>query len=89
MAEYVTRQEFEARVGVLESEVDGEKLVTRYILQQTRSNGDDLASVKTRLDRVEKGLDALNGSFQAFVKNLPAMMREVMRDVLKERDRKA
>ena len=44
MVEYVTRDEFEARVGVLEQEVDGEKLVTRHILEQTRRNGDDLAA---------------------------------------------
>ena len=36
IAEYVTREEFEARVGVLEGEVEGEKMVTRHILEQTR-----------------------------------------------------
>src|SRR5438045_7865158 len=55
----VTRQEFEARVGVLEREVEGEKMVTRYILEQTRRNGDDLAGVKSRLDRVETRLDGV------------------------------
>ena len=48
-----------ARVEVVEREVDGEKLVTRYILEQTRRNGDDLAAIKTRLDRVESRLDAV------------------------------
>jgi hypothetical protein len=93
MVEYVTRDEFEARVGVLEQEVDGEKLVTRYILEQSRRNGDDLASLKTRLgrvesrlDSVEKGLSTLSSSFQAHVKNLPTMMRDIMREVLRERD---
>jgi hypothetical protein len=43
MPTYVTREEFEARVGVLEREVEGEKLVTRHILEQSRRNGDDLA----------------------------------------------
>ena len=42
MPTYVTREEFEARGGVLEREVEGEKLVTRHILEQTRRNGDDL-----------------------------------------------
>ena len=28
-------------------------MVTRHILEQTRRNGDDLAAVKSRLDRVE------------------------------------
>jgi hypothetical protein len=56
MAE-VTREEFETRVGVLEREVEGEKMVTRHILEQTRRNGDDLAAIKTRLGRVEGRLD--------------------------------
>src|SRR5712692_1544794 len=57
MPTYVTREEFEARVGVLEREVEGEKLVTRHILEQTRRNGDDLATIKKQLDGVElKGL---------------------------------
>ena len=50
---YVKREEFEARVGVLEREVEGEKLVTRHILEQTRRNGDDLATIRRQLD----GLD--------------------------------
>ena len=41
MPTYVTREEFEARVGVVEREVEGEKLVTRHILEQSRRNGDD------------------------------------------------
>ena len=103
MADYVTREEFEARVGVLEQEVDGEKLVSRYILEQTRRNGDDLATLKTRLDRVEtrldrvearlgrveKDLQALSSAFQAYVKDLPGMMRETMREVLEERGGRA
>src|SRR5258708_15795107 len=44
---YVTREEFERRMSVLEGEVEGEKLVTRHILEQTRRNGDDLATLKT------------------------------------------
>ena len=49
----VTREEFRA----LELDVGGEKLVTRHILEQTRRNGDDLAAIKTRLDRVEHKVD--------------------------------
>jgi tetrahydromethanopterin S-methyltransferase subunit G len=52
----VTREEFRA----LEIEVEGEKLVTRHILEQTRRNGDDLAAVKTRLDRIERKLDGVD-----------------------------
>ena len=46
MAADVTREQFVA----LEQEVEGEKLVTRHILEQTRRNGDDIAAVKTRLN---------------------------------------
>jgi hypothetical protein len=35
MSVEVTRDEFEARVGTLEREVEGEKLVTRHILPST------------------------------------------------------
>jgi uncharacterized protein YoxC len=55
----VTRDEFETRVGVLEREVEGEKMVTRHILEQTRRNGDDLAALRTRMDRVEQKVDGL------------------------------
>lgn len=60
----VKRDEFdrlEGRVDVLEREVDGEKLVTRHILEQTRRNGDDLAAIKTRLDRIEGRTDSVEG----------------------------
>jgi len=62
MASDVGRDEFvhlEARVTVVEQEVEGEKMVTRHILEQTRRNSDDLAAIKTRLDRVEGKVDVL------------------------------
>jgi len=96
MADYVTRNEFKllaTRVDVLESEVEGEKMVTRHILEQTRRNGDDLAALKTRFDRQERRLDALerkvdvlDGKVDGLIKNLPNMIADVMREVLRERD---
>ena len=90
----VTREEFESRVGVLENEVEGEKLVARHILEQTRRNSDDLAAIKTRLDRVEgkvDGLDRSLGSVEqklgSLQRNLPKIVADTMRDVLDERDR--
>jgi tetrahydromethanopterin S-methyltransferase subunit G len=59
----VGRDEFQhlgTRVDVLEREVEGEKMVTRHILEQTRQNSDDLAAIKTRLDRVERKVDGLD-----------------------------
>jgi len=69
----VTREEFEARVGVIEREVEGEKMVTRHILEQSRRNSDDLATIKTRLDRVEGKVDSLQttvGGLQTTVNGL-------------------
>jgi tetrahydromethanopterin S-methyltransferase subunit G len=101
MSTDVTREEFvdpEARVRVIDREVEGEKLVTRHILEQTRRNGDDLAAIKSRLDRVEekldgvdlKGLvrkvDGLDRKVDDLTRNLPSIVGEVMREVLRERD---
>ena len=92
----VTRAEFRA----LELEVEGEKLVTRHILEQTRRNGDDLAAVKTRLDRIEekldgvdleglvRKLDGLDRKVDGLAENFPRIVGDVMREVLRERDGK-
>src|SRR5436309_886133 len=88
----VTREEFEARVGVVEREVEGEKLVTRHILEQTRRNADDLAAVKTRLDRVERKVDgvahdvnSLKATVEGLVRDLPKVIGNTMREVLGRR----
>jgi archaellum component FlaC len=76
-------------------------MVTRHILEQTRRNGDDLAAVKARLDRVENQLDGveqrLGGVEQrlggverkvdTLTRNLPKIVGDVVREVLDERDR--
>jgi uncharacterized protein YoxC len=99
MTAEASREEFTA----LEREVEGEKLVTRHILEQTRRNGDDLATVKSRLDRVEQKVDGLERKFDGLgrkfdglerkvdglTKSLPEIVGEVMREVLDERERKA
>jgi len=95
MPTYVTREEFEARVGVLEREVDGEKLVTRHILEQTRRNGDDLAAIKKRLDRVEekvdgldRKVDSLDRTVKDLARNLPGIVGDAVREVMRQRDSK-
>src|SRR5215470_13907896 len=108
MASDVSRDEFhhlEARVTVVEQEVEGEKMVTRHILEQSRRNGADLADVKNdlahvkndladfkkqtgeRFDRLEHRFDNLERKVDTLRKDLPSMVGEVMRDVLRERDR--
>ena len=85
----VSRDEFqhlESRVSVVDREVEGEKLVTRHILEQMRRNSDDLATIKTRLDAVEGKVDSLDRKVGDLVKDLPAIIGEVMRQVLQERN---
>ena len=91
----VTREEFETRVGVVEREVEGEKMVTRHILEQSRRNSDDLAAIKTRLDRVEGKVDALQttvGGLQTtvngLVRDLPKIVADAVREALPRRDQR-
>ena len=105
MATDVAREEFDhlkARVDVVEREVEGEKTVTRHILEQTRRNGDDLAAVKSRLDRHDQRFDnlerevdglrtdlhGLRTDLHGLRHELPTIVGKVMRDVLRERDEK-
>ena len=63
---YVTQDEFkrlEARISAAEHEADGEKMLSRYILTQARQNGDDLAALKTRIDRIEAKVDRIETEF--------------------------
>ena len=82
MAADVTREEFQA----LEREVEGEKMVTRHILEQTRRNSDDLAAVKTRLDRVERKVDGvaqdvggLRRTLEGLIRDLPKIVSDAIR----------
>jgi tetrahydromethanopterin S-methyltransferase subunit G len=103
MTDYVTRTEFEqlaTRVDIVEREVDGEKMVTRHVLTETRRNSDDLAAIKTRLDRVEQKVDGVaqelgevrkelagvRGMVSGLAATLPGLIADTMREVLKERD---
>src|SRR6476660_9733616 len=90
----ITREEFEARVGVLEHEVEGEKMVTRHILEQTRHNTNDLATIKTQLDSVERKVDGLDQKvsgldqkvgrleygFNTLIRDLPKIITDAVRE---------
>ncbi len=97
----VTREDLkrvETRVEFVAQEVEGEKLLSRYILQQTRQNGDDLAVLKARTERIEGKVDKLEGKvdrletelralrndFNSSQSRLPGIIAEVMREVLRE-----
>lgn len=88
----VTRDEFtrlEARVSTIEQETEGEKMLSRYVLTQSRQNGDDLAALKTRVDRIEEKVDRLEQTvghigitLGALRRDLPSIVADAMRDVL-------
>jgi CII-binding regulator of phage lambda lysogenization HflD len=94
----VSREEFAA----LAQETEGEKLVTRHILEQTHRNSDDLAAIKTRLDRVESKIDGidrrvdgldrkvdlLGRKLDDLTKSLPRIVAEVVREIRREREEK-
>ncbi len=90
----VTREDLkrvEDRVEAVAQDVDGEKLLSRYVLNQARQNGDDLAAIKTRVERIEDKVDRLESSlsglrseFQSSQTKLPGMIADVMREVLQE-----
>jgi tetrahydromethanopterin S-methyltransferase subunit G len=86
MPTYVTREEFEAFKLELVGEVEGEKLVTRHILEQAQRNGDDLGTIKSRLDRVETRLDHIAGDTVVMKADLGrhGRMLEVLRQDVRE-----
>ena len=81
----VTRDEFqhlENRVSVVEQEVEGEKLVTRHILEHTRRNGDDLAAIKAQQKLQGADLAAVKAKLQGvdlkgLVKRVDGLDRKV------------
>ena len=82
------------RVTAVEEEVEGEKLVTRHILEQTRRNGDDIAAIRTQLarienrqDRTDSNVESLKSEFRAFRTEFPRIVAETMREVLREKGR--
>jgi len=87
----VSRDEFQT----LEREVEGEKLVTRHILEQTRRNADDLAAVKTRLDRVERKVEGVaqdvggvKRTLDDLIRDLPQIIGDAVRKAAPKRVRK-
>ena len=94
----VTREEFAA----LAQETEGEKLVTRHILEQTHRNSDDLAAIRTRLDRVESKIDGVDRRIDGLdrkvdllgrkvddlTKSLSRIVADVVREVQREREEK-
>src|SRR5215510_253246 len=77
MSTYVPREEFDGRMRVLEGEVEGEKLVTRHILQQTKRNGDDLAAIKARVDHLSIDVALVRGAVTGHTALLNVLVQDV------------
>lgn len=77
MSTYVTREEFERRMRVLEGEVEGEKAVTRHILEQVRRNGDDLSTLKGDMALVKAALTSQSTILSVLVQDVREMRTEI------------
>ena len=101
----VTRDEFDqvaARTGVLEREVEGEKLVSRHVLEHTRRNTEDLSALRSRVDGLDRKFDGLHsefnglrgeflglrGEFRKLREDLPGIVSDALRAAIKPLIRK-
>jgi hypothetical protein len=75
------------RMSALEQEVEGEKLVSRHILEQTRRNGDDVAAIRTQLSRMEQRQDRTEFEIRALRTELPRLVVDAVREGLRDPDR--
>jgi hypothetical protein len=57
-------------------------------LEQTRRNGDDLAALKTRFDRLEGKVDGIERKLDNLASNLPQIVGDVMREVVDKKPKK-
>ncbi|MFD2182116.1 hypothetical protein [Rhodoplanes azumiensis] len=96
MTDLITRDEFDqltARIGILEREVDGEKLVTRHVLAEARRTSDRVAALEARLERMERKVDdigrrlaELDGKVTVLTTTLPGIVADALRAALRDRD---
>ncbi len=77
MATYVTREEFEARMRVVEGEVEGEKAVTRHILEQTRHNSNDLTTLKGDMALAKAALTSQSALLTVLVQDVREIRTEM------------
>jgi len=81
---YVTREEFGGRMSVLEGEVEGEKAVTRHILEQVHRNGDEISAVRSDVATLKSRLDHVAGDValvKAALTSQTALLKVLVQDV--------
>jgi chromosome segregation ATPase len=95
-------QALEDRVSALEQDVDGERIVSRHILQETRANTDLLAVIDKRQERIEdkfdgldrkvetleRKVDGIDQGLKSLARSLPQIVADAIREVDRERRRR-
>ena len=76
----VTREDFKhvvTRLNVVEREVEGEKAVTRHILEQTRHNSGDLAALRVEMKEVRIDVKGIRGEIKEMRGEMTDMRGEI------------
>jgi hypothetical protein len=94
----VTRDEFQhlaTRTDIVEREVEGEKMVVRHILEQTRHNSADIAALTRKVDGLDRKVDGLDRKvdgldrkFDDLKESLPSIVGEAVREAIEPLIRK-
>jgi hypothetical protein len=72
-----TIDELDNRTHYLESEMEGEKAVTRHVLRQAGLNGDDLGALKTEVRHLTEYMVVANAALPAHGQRLDMLTRDV------------
>src|SRR5262245_5665875 len=76
--ESTTREHvLERRVSTLEDEVEGEKIVSRHILQETRQNSGDLATIKAQIMHLTGDMVIANAALSSHGLRLNILTQDV------------
>jgi hypothetical protein len=70
MPTFVTREEFEVFKLELTGEVEGEKTVTRHVLEQTMRNGDVLLAVRSEVGSMRVDVSGLTSRVDHIASNV-------------------
>jgi chromosome segregation ATPase len=79
-----TIDELETKVRYLESESEGEKLVTRHVLEQCRRNGAEVSAARVEISTIGLRLDTMSSDVieaRAALRNHGTLLSLLQRDV--------
>jgi chromosome segregation ATPase len=73
----MTIDELENRIRFIESEVEGEKAVTRHVLRQASLNADDLGALKTGVRHLEEQMVLTNAALNTQAGRITLLAQDV------------